>query len=216
MSYKTFITGRLTANKLTLNDINKTTFVIFHPCQKRRAYQPKLCMFDNEKNKYVRLEPKVYIKYLSVLIDQNLSFKYHIDSIVTKISKNVVWYRYNETSKLHPAVCSWIWGELSLQYRFCREGNQSKLLQCRRLQTERQSTLISGAPNDRFLGNICSEPSRMAKIFESPRTAKNFENVSWWLFVGLRVSGFVWFVHLRISDFVVISRSPRNFVAFVN
>ena len=38
---------------------------------------------------------------------------------------------------------------------------------------------MSGAPNDRFLGNICSEPSRMAKIFESPRTAKNFENVSW-------------------------------------
>ena len=108
MSYETFITGRLTANKLTLNNINKTTFVIFHPSQKRLAYQPKLCMFDNEKNKYVRLEPKVYIKYLRVLIDQNLSLKYHIDSIVTKISKNVVWYRYNETSKLHPAVCSWI------------------------------------------------------------------------------------------------------------
>ena len=73
----------------------------------------------------------------------------------------------------------------------------------------------AGAANDRFRGNICSEPSRMAKIFGSPSTAKNFENVSWWLFVGLRVSGFVWFVHLRISDFVVISRSPRNFVAFV-
>ena len=39
--------------------------------------------------KYVRLEPKVYIKYQGVLIDQNLSLKYHIDSIVTKISKNV-------------------------------------------------------------------------------------------------------------------------------
>ena len=37
----------------------------------------------------------------------------------------------------------------------------------------------SGAPNDRFRGNIRSEPSRMAKIFGSPRTAKNFENVSW-------------------------------------
>ena len=37
----------------------------------------------------------------------------------------------------------------------------------------------AGAPNDHFLGNICSEPSRMAEIFESPRTAKNFENVSW-------------------------------------
>ena len=78
----------LTANKLTLN-IKKSNFVIFRPYQKRLAYQPKLCMFDNEKNKYVSLESKVYIKYLGVLIDQNLSWKYHIDSIVTKISKNV-------------------------------------------------------------------------------------------------------------------------------
>ena len=78
----------LTANKLTLN-IKKSNFVIFHTYQKRLAYQPKLCMFDNEKNKYVRLESKVYIKYLGVLIDQNLSWKYHIDFIVTKISKNV-------------------------------------------------------------------------------------------------------------------------------
>ena len=49
-------------------------------------------MFDDKRNKYVRLESKVYIKYLGVLIDQNLSWKYHIiyiDSIVTKISKNV-------------------------------------------------------------------------------------------------------------------------------
>ena len=38
--------------------------------------------------KYVRIEPKVYINYLGVLIDQNLSLKYHIDSIVTKICKN--------------------------------------------------------------------------------------------------------------------------------
>ena len=78
----------LTPNKLTLN-IKKSNFVIFRPYQKRLAYQPKLCMFDNEKSKYVSLESKVYIKYLGVLIDQNLSWKYHIDSIVTKISKNV-------------------------------------------------------------------------------------------------------------------------------
>ena len=62
----------LTANKLTLN-INTSNFVIFHPYQKRPAYQPKLCMFDNEKNNYVRLESKVDINYLGVLIDQNLS-----------------------------------------------------------------------------------------------------------------------------------------------
>ena len=42
-----------------------------------------------------------------------------------------------------------------------------------------RAVIKTGAPNDRFLGNICSEPSRLAKIFESPRTAKIFENVSW-------------------------------------
>ena len=78
----------LTANKLTLN-IKKSNFVIFRPYQKRLAYQPKLYMFDNEKSKYVCLESKVYIKYLGVLVDQHLSWKYHIDSVVTKISKNV-------------------------------------------------------------------------------------------------------------------------------
>ena len=44
------------------------------------------------ENKYVRLESKIYIdyvKYLGVVIDQNLSWKYRIDSTVTKISKNV-------------------------------------------------------------------------------------------------------------------------------
>ena len=46
-------------------------------------------MFDNENNKYVRLESKICVKYLGVLVDQNLSWKYHIDSIVTKTSKNV-------------------------------------------------------------------------------------------------------------------------------
>ena len=45
-------------------------------------------MFDNEENKYVDLESKVYMKYLGVLIDKNLSWKYHIDAIATKISKN--------------------------------------------------------------------------------------------------------------------------------
>ena len=74
----------LTANKLTLN-INKSNFVIFHPYQKRFAYQSKLCMCDNEKKSYVRLEFKVYKKYLGVLIDQNLSWKYHIDSLLQKL-----------------------------------------------------------------------------------------------------------------------------------
>ena len=46
-------------------------------------------MFDNEQNKYVDLKSEVYINYLGVLIDKNLSWKHHIDAIATKISKNV-------------------------------------------------------------------------------------------------------------------------------
>ena len=78
----------MTANKLPLKT-KKSNSVIFHLYQKRLAYKPKLCMFDNENNKYVRLESKICVKYLGVLVDQNLSWKYHIDSIVTKTSKNV-------------------------------------------------------------------------------------------------------------------------------
>ena len=78
----------LTSNKLTLNT-TKTNFVIFHPYQKKVTYQPSLYMFDNEKNGNVTLESKNYIKYLGVLIDKNLTWKYHIDAVTAKISKTV-------------------------------------------------------------------------------------------------------------------------------
>ena len=100
-------------------------------------------------------------------------------------------------------LCSFFLAVERVQKNVCRHD----LPKFQLLETQcNECYSCSGAPNDRFLGNICSEPSRLAKIFESPRTAKIFENVSWGLFVGLRVSGFVWFVHLRISDFVVISK----------
>ena len=37
----------------------------------------------------VSLEQKCYIKYLGVLIDQNLSWKNHVDSVIVKISKTI-------------------------------------------------------------------------------------------------------------------------------
>ena len=77
----------LTGKKQILN-INISKFVIFHPYQTQLAYQSKLCMFDNEKNKYARLESKVEPKYLGVLLDRNLSRRYYIDSVFTKINKN--------------------------------------------------------------------------------------------------------------------------------
>lgn len=61
----------LTANKLTLN-IKKSNFVIFRPKQKKISYHPKICIFD-KTNQKVNLECKNVIKYLGILIDNNLS-----------------------------------------------------------------------------------------------------------------------------------------------
>ena len=76
----------LTSNKSTLN-ISKSNFVIFHPKQNNPNYKPKICLFDYEKTGYATLESKEYIKYLGILIDKNLIWKHHIDTVSSKISK---------------------------------------------------------------------------------------------------------------------------------
>ena len=78
----------LTANKLTLN-IKKTNFVIFCPAQRKLTFQPNITIFDNDKNKYVSLERKEFVKYLGIFIDQNLTWKHHIDHAALKISRYV-------------------------------------------------------------------------------------------------------------------------------
>ena len=78
----------LTANKLTLN-IKKSNFIIFRPHQKKIDYQVNLRIFDNDSQTFLPLEQKSYVKYLGVLIDSNLSWKYHIGHITSKISKTV-------------------------------------------------------------------------------------------------------------------------------
>ena len=78
----------LTSNRLTLN-IQKSNYVILRPHQKALVHQPKLHMFDNEKQSQSNLECKDYVKYLGMLLDKNLSFKNHIDQIIIKISKTV-------------------------------------------------------------------------------------------------------------------------------
>ena len=46
-------------------------------------------MFDIETNDFVLLDQKTYIKYLGILIDSNLTWKYHISYITSKISKTI-------------------------------------------------------------------------------------------------------------------------------
>ena len=78
----------LSANKLTLN-IKKSNFVIFRPYQKKLTFSVRIKIFDNVIGENLYLENKEYVKYLGILIDRHLSWKYQIDYISTKISKSV-------------------------------------------------------------------------------------------------------------------------------
>ena len=69
--------------------IKKSNYVIFRPYQKKLNYDPQVNIFDNESNKKVTLERKNFIKYLGLLIDENLSWKTHIHSVANKISKTI-------------------------------------------------------------------------------------------------------------------------------
>ena len=76
----------LVANKLTLN-AKKSNFVIFHPYQKKIDRDVMINIFDIHTKEFVLLDQKTYIKYLGILIDSNLTWKYHISHITSKISK---------------------------------------------------------------------------------------------------------------------------------
>ena len=73
--------------ELTVNQ--ELSFVIFSPAQRRLTHLPKIKIFDNEQNTNVALECKEFVKYLGILIDNNLSWKNHIDHIVIKISRAI-------------------------------------------------------------------------------------------------------------------------------
>ena len=75
-------------------------------------------MFDNVKNKYVGPRSKVHIKYLGVLIDHNLSWKYHIDSIVTKLIKMLGYLQSMYKSLINPYLTYGLaaWGQACKTY----------------------------------------------------------------------------------------------------
>ena len=78
----------LNANKLSLN-MKKSNFVIFRPRQKNMPFIPRIRILDSVTNAYPSLEMKDYVKYLGLMIDSNLSWKYQIESICHKITKSI-------------------------------------------------------------------------------------------------------------------------------
>ena len=50
---------------------------------------PRIRILDSATNTYANLEMKDYVKNLGLMVDSNLSWKYHIESICDKISKSI-------------------------------------------------------------------------------------------------------------------------------
>ena len=62
----------------------KTNFVIFHPYQKRLNHVVTIKVYDNHTRRQFALKRKDYIKYLAVLIDSHLTWKYHISHVASE------------------------------------------------------------------------------------------------------------------------------------
>ena len=110
-------TAWLTANKLSLN-INKTNFIIFKSNRKKLKHKTNVII-----NEHI-IDQVKYAKFLGIYIDEELSWKYHINHIASKISKMtgiMAKARYHLTSKIlltlyHTMIypylnyCNIIWG----------------------------------------------------------------------------------------------------------
>jgi len=86
------------ANKLSLN-IKKTKWSLFHPTSKKR-FLPKVLpdlLIDG-----LKIERDKVTKFLGVFIDENLSWKHHINYISTKVSKSIgILYKAREFLNKH-------------------------------------------------------------------------------------------------------------------
>ena len=72
----------LNVNRLSSN-IDKTNYIIFHPYNK--PIKDHITIKINNKV----IDQKEYIKYLGVLMDSTLSWKFHISNISRKISRSI-------------------------------------------------------------------------------------------------------------------------------
>ena len=71
------------ANKLSVN-VDKTYYVIFQPKTKKSTQDFSLSIDDKLITRY-----KQHVKFLDVLLDENLSWKPHINYICKKISQSL-------------------------------------------------------------------------------------------------------------------------------
>ena len=73
-------------NKLSIN-LKKTNFMLIKSVQKKLS-TPLNIMLPNNQGTYYFLEQKDHVKYLGVMIDDKINWKYHISFICSRISRN--------------------------------------------------------------------------------------------------------------------------------
>ena len=112
------VTDWLNSNRISLN-INKTEFVIFR--SPRNPINAEINIRLNGK----RLYPSKFIKYLGVLLDEHLSWKYHINELIKKLNKsnsmlskiryyvckNTLRSLYFSLFSSHINYCCQVWGQ---------------------------------------------------------------------------------------------------------
>ena len=72
----------LCANRLSLN-VDKTEFIIFRPS--RKSLQDRIVLELNR----IKIFESTKIKYLGLILDNRLSFKFHISELSKKLSRSV-------------------------------------------------------------------------------------------------------------------------------
>ena len=73
------------SNKLSLN-VDKTKWLLYHPLSKRQFLPQSL---PNLLIENICIKREYVTKFLGVFIDENLSWKQHIDIVSSKISKSI-------------------------------------------------------------------------------------------------------------------------------
>ena len=73
------------ANKLSIN-VSKTKYTLFHSANKKDKIPLELPLLKIDNNK---IERETSIKFLGVILDENISWKKHIETVENKISKNM-------------------------------------------------------------------------------------------------------------------------------
>ena len=72
---------------LNANNAKKSNYVIFRPYQRKLSYSVNIQMFDKSTHTFTSLECNEHVKYLGILLDSNLSWKFHIEYLALKINK---------------------------------------------------------------------------------------------------------------------------------